>query len=384
MTVTLSTRKTYALPSDAVPLTVSASEAGANLVRLFLTKAPEGSTLADKLAASKLDEIPVTGAVGWTVGAGKDTTQHVLNLDRGGVYHFVAHEYAINGSSYGGGYAGDPAGIPTETKLSENTVTVAVGQRMTQPVGAAPYGSGTLVVWIWGDTVRATTLAEHGEATPAIINVRGERMASAIAAADTAAALSALADVTASDLTSGMLALYIELRTDMVKHMSNDGAAFHGTADSDNIQAIRNLPNDPGSPEGWATALSILATQAGLHMTNSTSTGSFGAQRYHVLSGGDFASPDTTNCLAVRGGSGQPHLNVMTLAAIRRAWVAHIGDTSFHAFNDTNNPITSTVPPLLALHEAIFDKLCVSSPTGDPLDNPGVAFMRHFNGFATG
>ena len=253
-------------------------------------------------------------------------------------------------------------------------------------LGAPPYGTADLEVWIWGDTIRATNLQQHPSVgdTPRIRPVTAltsERMIAASQAPDVLDAVAALADVTVTGLAANQLALYQELREKIPLHFENDQANFHSFIDTDNNLAIERLPSDPDTPDGYARALGVMAERLDAHRNN---TGPAGppATIYHDI-GGD-ARPDTKNIQITKAASVvSVASNIKVLAEIWRVFNAHIPDLEFHTVSDIFNPTVTVPGELFDLHAAVFNELEKESPTSAPTDNSGVAYARHALGMIT-
>ena len=371
MTVTLTTNPPYAL-TGLIPVTVAASVG--NFARVWVTNAPEGSTLAKLLVPADSGRVlmPTLTVDGDEVGT--------VKFDKPGAYTFVVQESTRGANaSFGGAYAGDPASFTTEVdEGGEQTVVVYIGARMTLRVGNPTLGFGELVVHVWNDTVRATSVALHKEKTPAMNGGTTVVAEAAVGAAAVATAIDLLPDTTVTSWTSDFVTLFTELRDDIPLHFNNSGAVFHTAADVVNDSAIEDLPDDPKSPEGWARSVSTMATKLRAHLTNDGDSLT-GAARYHLP-----ADYENLANLLVPPPSGASMSTVMAaLAGCRLVYESHRDDTTYHAIADSTNTIATAAGLLLDVHGAFLAAMSLLLPPSSATQNSGAANLAGL-GFVRG
>lgn len=350
-----------------------------NFVRVWVTDAPPGSKWRNKLDEAFLNAKATRVLM---VECGTEEEPEV-ELDKGGAYVLAAQEYTVGpatGTTYGGGYKGDPESYQTETKDgAESSVTVYVGQRLVSQLGSPEYGTAKLVLWVWNTVIRPTTVTTHGEKTPAIIGATGK----ALTAAENATVLShvdALESKTASQLYTNLAALHAELRTDVAAHFN--AAASHYAVDTANDTEIERLPAAPTTPEGYYYAAQVFRKRLRMHMTNDDGTGP-GLNLVHSTAAGASATPDYVNLPIGASPSGAASMAyVMALYGdLRRAYEAHRQDTTAHLAADSTNTISTALDPLLDLHMEFLNAQRSLSPTAPATQNPAATELIHAAGF---
>lgn len=360
MTIRLNTTPDYALPG-VVDVEVVAEASGANFAQLWITDAPDGSDFAKKLAATESARVLVA-----EVDSGATVP---MRLDKPGVYVFTGQEHTRGTESHGGTYEGDPEGYLVNTPVGgeQTSLTIAIGDRMTLDIGLPTVGRATLVVHVWADRVRPTSLALHKEKTPALVNPTTPAAAAAAANSTVQAAVAAFENASISAMTTGLTTLWAELINDIPLHFNNDTDSWHANADDDNDTAIERLPTNPASPEGWARAVSTMAERLRLHFTNSNETTEV-AGRYHV--------PADYNNLAIVQGVSPRGANMASvfaaIAGIYQAYSDHINDATIHATADGGtHTIAATLSAPVELNRAFLAALKPLQPTAADNQNAG-------------
>lgn len=387
MTITVTTKPTYALPAAAVACDVGASGTDVNYVRLWVTDAPPGSRYRALLDQSGADRVPIGVDVGFfttgradlqdagDAGAFDPRKGVSLELDVGGAYTFVGQEYVRGASSYGGGYAGSPDSFVSETKVgSEQTLTVHAGTKLSSRVGVPEYGTAELVVWVWDDTIRPTTVAVHGEKTPAVVNARG-RAETAALSSTVIAALAALENKTASAVVGNLDTLAGEMKTDLVTHMAS--AVFHSAADTTNDDEIRLLNAAPTTPAGHAQFISTVRNALDRHMRNLPTS----ITEVHKVSGN--STPDYANLLIAGAApnAADPTQILIAYADTFRAYEAHRASTAVHASADGSNVLSTALGELVTLHKTFLEAMRAMSPTAPTTTNEAETTLVHSAGF---
>lgn len=353
---TITTVPQYPIPERPAKLSVSLTGSGADYVRIWVTDAPEGSSYRKNLDEGDLGRFQIYEG---------DAAQILDNLvfDKGGAFTLAAQEYTLLAGSHGGGFENDPDAAPKETKVGgETSLTVYIGQRMQAQIGANG-DTADLILYVWNDTIRATTKATHGIKTPRIQNPATSRAASAIAATAVKTKLQSLVNVTASAAIGTLGTIADDLVTNYNAHLTETGV--HDTDDTDNSVTtdFAEAPTLTTLPRIVGELLSKLRR----HMTNDGGLGPGTA-------GTDPASGDTTpNPYHNNGGAKSDWTNLPlfesasaqtaygALADFHRAFEAH-RTSSVHDADDTTNTL-ATLPALLQLYSAFYSALAALSPT---------------------
>jgi hypothetical protein len=348
----------YQLPG-MIPIKFTPS--AGNFVRVWVTAAPKDSKLEGLLAQDTQNNRV-------EVHAGATADIWTVELDKGGAYVFLFQEYQKGSTTFRGGYGGDPSAYSTETKVGvELSRTIYIGERVSMKLGTGAHGYADLVLYCWEGTIRQTTIALHGETTPAVLSPTSARVEAAVYSSTVAASVAALIDLPVSSLLSKLTNMVAEMIADIPKHMNNTGGAWHtgpGGGDSDNDTEIERLPTAPGTPEGFARVARILNQRLSLHMQN----GSDGGGGYH-------AYPDFANALIADPpppGSSNMVNAWASIADVYRAYEAHRQDAAVHGTADTVNVLATTLDPLLVIHRDFLEAVLPLSPPAPVVSNPGV------------
>lgn len=356
----------YPIPRSKVAINFSLTESGTNYVRAWVTDAPAGSAYRlglDKARASRaLVFESDSKALSWDSG----------NFDLGGAYVLAVQEYNRGASSYGGRFEDDPNAAPTETKVgSEYTLTVYIGQRVTSQAGAGA-DRAKLVLWVWNNTIRQTTLAIHGEVSPAIIKPATNRAASATADATVKTNLAALVDVTASTALGSPASMISNIITRYEAHRAS--AVFHSAADSDNT--ISAGYKEAPSPSTLPLILTEILKKLSRHETNDRggagNVAGVNSGAYHASSKVDWTNyPIFTGCASLAD-------VYPVLGEIYRCYEAH-RVSAIHGSSDTT--ALTAAPPLVAVHQAFMAALAALSPTIPATKNGAAVLLASQAGF---
>jgi hypothetical protein len=355
----LSTLPAYAPPGRETQVIFDLTEAGANFVRAWVTVAPPGSELRANLEKSTQSRVQIYQ------GDGGENASLRRKFDKGGKYTIVCQEYQRGAAAYGGGYQGAPDGAPSETKLgAETTLTLFIGQRMTAELGANG-DTATLVLWVWDQTIRATSLGVHGEVSPALkSDSPTPRARAAIESAAVTGALSGLAGQTVATLTGDPGAVLEDFLTVWSGHLA-DGIS-HAAADTYNGLAA-GLAGAP-SVASLKEAITEILPNIRYHYTND-------AQRGNVVNGRDSAGfhnvvgkkNDNAN-LPLLAGVGDADA-YWALAELHRSYEAHRA-SAVHVTPDVTH-VLDPLPPLLTLASLFFEVLASTTPVTPPAQSTG-------------
>jgi hypothetical protein len=357
MSATLTLKPVYPVPGK--PFVAIFNASAGNFVRVFVTSAPLGSEWDLRLKQSTAGQIQIL--------ATDSGVAQTLQFDKPGVYNLTLDEYTVGAATFRGGYADDPDGFATETKLSATSASISVSQRMTADVVIGAERC-TLAVYVNGANIVATTQDVHGEATPKLDPLT-PRMRTV---AETTAVKTSLAALVGSAATvSGTMATVLDKLVDLVNnHLSID--TVHSSADTHNT--ISTSFKGAATVEAWTTTVSKIAQNVKRHMTNDNGGGA-GSAAYHVVTGaatGDWRVP------AVMGGSDALQCGI-TAAAVWHSLNAHVYDTTLHSGATSLAP--TALPALLELYRSIITVLATYSPTAPATDNSATTVLVHRAGF---
>lgn len=360
---TITTQPAYPVPNRPVGVKFTKTNATADYVRVWITDAPVGSKYRKELDDSGQSRQQVHEGDNLSVWRPAD-------IDKGGTYRLTVQEYTRGATTYGGAWLGDPNAAPSETKVgSEYNLSLYIGQRMVMTCGVGG-DTANLVLYVWNDTIRATDLSSHGEATPAIIEPSSPRAASAMAATAVRSALTALVDVTAATAIGTVSTVVSNIVTKWNAHLTQ--ASVHQNNDSDN--SISNEYSQAPTPATLADSVSYILNRVRRHYTND---GDFGPGTAGTDPTAD--PPDTTTApyhdVAGKGGAVFDYTNMplfesvgdvgdayRALADLFRSYEAHRVSTDVHDAADSTNSLTA-LPVLLAVHQQFFTQLAAISPT---------------------
>ena len=364
---TLTPTPAYPIPNRSTKIVFTLNESGANFVRAWITVAPEGSRYDEELRKERVKRVLVYEDTG---GEGAPFT---FIPDAGGKYTLVAQEYQ-KGNSFGPAYEDDPSAAPGEVKLGgETTLTLYVGQRLTQQLGTGA-DTATLVVYVWGDTIRKTTIELHGEDSPSI-DPESPSSPKALTAARSTAVLSALdnlGDITAADAIGTLSALVSNFHTRWNFHVASN--TFHESPDGDNdLPDGLSTAGEPGQIQEFINRALQAMRQ---HFTNDDGTGVIDAGDYHNV--GSVQVNDWVNYPLVHSVSNLQEA-FAGFADLHRCYEGHRANTDVHDSADTT--ALTPLPPLLALHEAFLTVLAASSPTPPDDQSEGAVLLIQQAGF---
>jgi hypothetical protein len=356
--ITITTSPEFATTTQPPKLTFTAS-AGGKRVRLFVTGAPVGTKLARQLAEAGAT---VDNPARIEVFEGDVSAPFAFQPELPGAYALLAQEIQV--PTFRGGFKGDTRGLlnvgagkGTEKVLGETETILYIGQRVTLPLGVPPH-TATLALWVWGDTVRPTTIELHGEVTPAAVEPSSHTARTAVSSVTVDDALEALGNKTASEIFYGGTDsdTRIDAMIDVVNaHLADTGV--HVAADA--VNTIAAAWKTPGGKAGLPEAITKIVDSLSRHMAT-----------------------DAANGGAASGqGSGDWHLGAF--ADVWRAFEAHRLNTQVHLTADTVN-VLPPLPLLLEVYRAFLDVTSSIEPTPAPDENPGATLFVHAQGAQLG
>lgn len=349
---TISTIPDRAVPRRNTAITFTKTNAAADYLRVWLTDAPVGTPERAQIEDSGFGRI--------LFHEGDSGSRKEFVPQKGGKYRLVTQEYTLISGSHGGSYENDPNAAPRETKVgSESNVTLTIGQRMVMECGASP-DVADLVLFVFDDTIRATSLDIHGETTPVIKGGSTNRANMALATTAVRTAVSGLVDVTVATAIGTVSTILSEMVTDFNAHL--DEASVHANDDTDN-----DLDSGFGSaptPAEMARIVTALLRSLRQHLLNDNGQGP-GTAGTDPATGDATPDPyhsafDYTNLPLFESASGPE--SYRALADIWRSYEAHRANATIHDAADSTNTLTA-LPALLAVHSAFFSQLAAISPT---------------------
>lgn len=296
----------------------------------------------------------------------------------------MAQEY-LKGSGYGGGYEGDPNNATNEEKVGvEVTLTLYIGQRVTQPIG--PQGNqATLVLWVWNDRIRATTKAQYGEDSPSIAAQSPTPIVkTAMESTTVQTALDALVDADLADVnTVGTIADWTDnLYTAFNSHLVSVGV--HANDDTFNALAgsYSATPTQKAYQDFVNKALKLLRQ----HVTNDIGTAdlvtnAFGPDsgEFHVMAA--LKVSDRTNIPLYE--------SVGTFAEAYGAFVDLVRCFDAHQRNEDVHVSVGIYPILtpslvMTVHKRFLEVLATATPSVPPAQSAGVQTLISLAGFKEG
>ena len=377
MSVSFTTIPTNPILKTGAKLTFALS-GGGNFVRLWCTDAPLGSKLRQQLDESAASRVPIHEGE-----ATASSAPFFFQPDAAGRYTLAAQEYIRGASTYGGGYAGDPAGFGSETKIgSETTTSVGFGQRVTMTMGTSP-DTATLVLYVFGDSVQATTFALHGEKSPDIVNPSSSRAKTAALA--TVGAAAPLAGQTCATIVGNTDTVITGMMNNFTAHYGTTAGSVHAAAD--NYNGPSQAFAFPGGNKATIRTVAELMQGLTLHMNTDQArktpfaSAGIGTGNWHNPSGAAVVG-DGLNTLIVPPPTTMEQAYV-ALADLFRAYEAHRQYLSVHGAADATNNLA--IPPaLMEVHREFLVSLAAQSPTAGATENPGVPVLIGSAGMKAG
>lgn len=365
MAVTITPSPTYPVQGRPAKIAVAVT-GGGNYVRIWCTDAPLGSDLR-----AVLDDNAITRTEVFKGDAGTDW---LFVPDKGGVYVLTAQEYTRGASTTGGTYVDSPGNAPSETKIgSETALTLQIGQRLTHQLGLGA-DTATLVLHVFDDTIRNTTLADHGEKTPAVIEGSTPRAKSAALATAVVTATEQLASTSATGILGTLSSVVADLVDNYEDHRVS--ASWHNPADTDTDNEISEGYRLPNSPKGLVDSVQQCARMIDRHMRNNDGNGDDTAA-YHLVSTVKYI--DWANLLPDIG-VGEVGKALAVLGALTSAYESHRVSTTVHHTADTTNSLAAR-PKLVTLHEKFFEAIKANSPSAPATINSGAQVLISTAGF---
>lgn len=374
MAVTLATTPAYAPPGAEVRVTPTGAT---GYLRLWITDAPLGSEWRRKLDEANASRL--------LVHEGDSGTSFKFLGDLGGAYVFSADEVTRTDASGGGGYEGAVESYTTETPVGSNSVSLYVGQRLTAQIGTPADGRAELVLWVWNDTIRATTLELHGEKTPSLRPVDANPSQKLLAATlndNVVAALAALANVPVATALGNLSTILAELRTKYTTHAAS--TTYHYATDAVNTITVEygEVGGAYASAQSLDGAVRSAITALTRHYTNDDGGSGVGGESFHQ-DGSTNNLADWTNVPLDPPGSLDRMGQMMAVADLWASFEAHRVNTTIHKVTDTADALTA-LPALLNLLRYFSASLRSTSPTAPAVANSGAVLLVSAAGMKEG
>jgi hypothetical protein len=359
------------VPKREAKLIFAPVDSAANFVRVWIVGAPPGSGYRAQLDKSRERRLNVFES--------KSPTDHTweVTFDVGGRYTFAVQEYA-RGQSGSQGYQGAPGTEPLETKLGdEETLTFDAGQRITMPVGTGA-DTASLLVWVWADNIRTTTLELHGEASPDIVTATpSSKMRAAMESTAVRAAVAALVDEVVATAIGNIDAIVADIVENHNGHTVL-ASGLHLTGDAVNL-----------IPESYASAMAPKELPGFVNIA-------LRAMRQHRLNIGDSGSGETgeidsgeqhrPGSVFVADFAHVPIIDAVAsldqaYAALAELWRCHEGHYPFPSAwhgvpSGSVDPFgLDALPPLLEVHLQVFEVLASFSSPAVATQVPGAQLL---------
>lgn len=365
MAVTLTVTPTYPVAKRKLYATIGLT-GGGNYARIWCTDAPQGSGLRGVLDEGVVSRVQVYE--GGTVDRWEFTP------DVGGVYVLTAQEYTRGASTTGGGYEDAPETAPSETKIgSESALTLRVGQRVLVKLGAGQ-DAAQLVTYVVDGTFRPTTLADHGEKSPAIVDANSPRAKYAALNATVQSFALTNSNATVSSVIGAVSTMVTDFIDKYNAHRTLVGGV-HNAADTVNV--IADEFRLPASPKGLVTSIAECVRILERHMRNDSGSGD-GSGSFHQVSSKDCI--DWTNLIP------EPMRAVPDVAqalvsfgAVVGAYEAHRVSLVVHGIADGTNSI-GALSTFVSMHRAWADVVKAQSPTAPSTENSGAVLLLAYGG----
>ncbi|UOF77313.1 hypothetical protein [Caudoviricetes sp.] len=288
-------------------------------------------------------------------------------FDKGGKYTLIAQEYERGESAYGGGYQNSPLGAPSETKVgSEVTLALYIGQRLTTTLGGTTDSAATLTLWVWNDTIQATSRTLHGEVTPSLVpSIPSAKSLAAVEAEGVQVLLAALAGQTTANAIGSPEGILADFIGAWNAHIV-DGT-YHSTTDTWNT-LTGGLAGDPSTSSLKEAVTEILARMRFHYLNDAvlSATGANGRDSVSIHNVGGSKNDNANLPLLTGVGDADAY---WALAELHRSYEAH-RVTDIHTDPDTANTLAA-LPPLLQLASAFFGAIAATSPAAPPAQSTG-------------
>jgi len=366
----------YPVPERACKLRFTLTEAGTNYVKVWCTAAPDGSELARKLDDKRVRD-PSTGVltdarVKVYEGPGGAENEIAFEPDVGGKYLFTAQEYTKGAAAHGGGYQDSPSSYQSETAApAASALILTVGNRMTHRLGTGA-NTAELVVYVWASMVLPTTLAVHGEDTPAIINPSSSLARTAAINSTVQAQVATMVGATVTTILGTISDVINNMLTRWNIHVAS--AAFHAAPDTENDVAVSF--RSPIGVSGSQTSANMLLRKLRNHFGNTRDGEEIGNDGWHAPGASAYA--DLAN-MPIAGQAGDAASLYALAGDLYRAYEAHRPSLTYHSAAD--NTALAVAPPLVLLHRYFFDCLRQGAPTAASTENQGRVTLAQTAGF---
>jgi hypothetical protein len=365
MSAVLVSLPVYPIPEQRCELTFSGLDPATNQITIYPVSAPIGSRVRGDIDASKGTRVEEY--------TGKSSLPWVFTPDVGGRYVFNVEESTIN-APRGKRFDLDTYGSPDPAIAQTSTVSLFVGERMTLSLGESPHAA-QLACYVWNETIRATTLAVHGEDTPALSGATSPRSAIAILDAALLADVATMSGSTVAAFTGTFADQFVICRDAYDLHLTD--ATFggqHENPDDLNLCGEGLRATDQTLAQ---TALSEFRRRLSAHAVTMTDSGGLGVH---------WEYPDSaSDAFILSGSSGSRSEQYLALADIIVRLENHLaafgpGGVDWHVGVDNPGTVLGICPMLTLCRDYLraLGSEIVSIPDGR---NAGAAKLEQLAGF---
>ena len=343
----------YPIPGRECTITFSGLASGTDKIQLFPVSAPVGSALRESIDASK--------GVRTEIHSGPAGVPWKFAPEVGGVYTFTLQETSIQPAA-GSLFQNDTTGAPLPQITQSGQVVLYVGEAMQLTLGESP-DEVTLKLYVWNDTVMATSVAVHDEDTPALIEPTSPTADSASYDEELLETVGLLVGKTGTQIAGTLAADFATVRdlyqahaASVTAHTNNDDVntisdGWTATNDKTAAAAINELRSVIA---GHTTQLEDLA-EAEIHSRIDGETAFFASGAGASRGSKFFALADALVRLRDHADLSGPHASVVAVAG--------------------------AVGPLTDVHVKYIKALQKGSPDSPDARNPGASILGALGGF---
>lgn len=351
----------YPIPGQDCSITFAGLVAGTNQVQVNATLAPAGSELRRRIDAARGEVVDVYS------GSAADPWR--FKPDKGGVYTFDLLEFEVQSSS-GALFQGDPGGAPRPVLKTTTTVALYVGERLSLKLGEPPHQCD-LVVFVWNNTVRATSVPVQGVATPALENPSSPAAASATYDPTLIGLVASLDNDSAASILGTFPDDFAAVATAWNTHVANGTA--HNNADTRHpISSGWGATTIKGAPAAINELRRLMASHMGSLTIPAADPTDPPVTIHDAVDGRTVFQ--SAGCQEGRGSQYFALADAMVRLAEHKALASPV-------HNSADAGAAPTVGTLVAIAARYITALRLTSPTLPPSRNPGAASLEQFGGF---
>src|SRR5690606_35456947 len=287
--------------------------------------------------------------------------------DRRGVYRFFVEEFEQTPSS-GALFQHDPAGAEKPENLATSNLRLQVGQRMQHNLGTG-LDTAQLRVYVWGSTVYATNVAEHGEGSPAVVLPTSQTAATAAADSDVETAVADLAGKTAATIVGNPASVLASLRSAYAAHIANN--TVHDAKDERNTVGTGYVGTHAAALRNAINALRQKLREHQDNLIDRSDPNNLPTKPHSDIDG--------TSQFLIAGASDAASV----IPALVDCWLTYEGHRKLGApvHNSADNTnVGPSLSPLMAVHRRFLEALFSHTPNTPPDTNEGVSALSPLAG----